>query len=189
MKICCDFHFGRIPTHYNDHTIHLQPTLDCSIPTLLWWNLQLAYLAMTGTSTGTGHCFVLTRRSAPSTPSPTWSPDLLVHQYCSSHQLATPFTKRKTFSLTSGCSPATRILPNRWVCRHRCDSALDPTQWKPKIPSAAVLLPNVDLSSPNKKVGIYCSPKNTSAIADSPGSASTFCLPCVSPLPSTGLSD
>jgi hypothetical protein len=86
--------------------------------------------------------------------------------------------------------------PSNVSIRHRCD-----TPWsivnkrKPEIPSAAAL-PVVDLSSPNKKARLAPdSPINAPAVAaypspgSSPGSASTFCHPCVSPSPPTDPSD
>jgi hypothetical protein len=81
--------------------------------------------------------------------------------------------------------------PSNVPVRHHCD-----TPWsvvnkqKPEIPSAAAL-PKVDLSSPNKKARLTDSPMNAPAVAayPSPGSASTFCPPCVSSSPPTDISD
>jgi hypothetical protein len=82
--------------------------------------------------------------------------------------------------------------PSKVPIRHRCDTpwTASSTQQKrtmsPQTPPPAASLPNVDISSPNKKARTSVGPNS-----DPPGlSASpTFCLPCVSPPTSTDPSD
>jgi hypothetical protein len=81
--------------------------------------------------------------------------------------------------------------PSKVPIRHRCDTpwTASSTQQKrrsPQTPPPAASLPNVDISSPNKKARTSVGPNS-----DPPGlsASATFCLPCVSPPTSTDPSD